>query len=222
MLCFPLFSQDSPSPNWTISAGFGLQEHDKRLFGYPDRKLLLDMHPERFGTYQFGVNLNRRLINKNWASLSIGIGPGMEISTFTRPFDHLYPGRRGPYIILWTNRYYQNLVQVPIKSRFSIVKGLGLSLEVLPQFNFLTIALHTDRTSLKKFSWWRFDFYSIEVNPGLALNISKFEVGLKYRAFQFKKIDRILFYRTIKDTRTGQTFETYNPFKVWLSIGYNF
>jgi hypothetical protein len=66
-----------------------------------------------------------------------------------------------------------------------------------------------------------FDFYSLEVNPGLSYDIGRFEFGLKYRAFQVKKIDKILFsYRTLHDPRTDQVFETYNPFKLWFSVGY--
>jgi hypothetical protein len=46
---------------------------------------------------------------------------------------------------------------------------------------------------------------------------------MKYRAFQVKKIDKILFsYRTLHDPRTDQVFETYNPFKLWFSVGYKF
>ena len=68
-----------------------------------------------------------------------------------------------------------------------------------------------------------FDFYSVEVNPGLSFELGRFELDLNYRVLQFKKIDKILFNHLLYDfgnPRATQVFETYNPFKLWFSVGY--
>lgn len=94
-------------------------------------------------------------------------------------------------------------------------------MEILPQFNFLTLA--NDSEGDANFSWWRFDFYSIEINPGIEWSGKRFNIRMNYRAFQLKLIDRILFSDfTLNDDRENETFETFNPFKLWFSVGYKF
>jgi hypothetical protein len=216
----PSFGQESTDTKWTLSIDFGIQAHDKRLFGFPPfpSARLLEEQPETFGTFQAGISTVRKILQKGRFEIFAGGGLSSELSTFKRPFDLDFGKEFKRDILIMTNRYYQNLLQFPIKSKFRIGEKFNFSLDVLPQFNFLTIA---DNTKDISYSWWMFDFYSLEVNPGLSYDIGRFEFGLKYRAFQVKKIDKILFsYSTISDPRTDQVFETYNPFKLWFSVGY--
>jgi hypothetical protein len=214
----PSFGQESINTKWVLSIDFGLQQHDKRLFGSPLKGFFLEQHPETYGTYQFGISAVRKILHKERFEIFAGGGLSSELSTFTRPFDHKFKKKRGSDILRYTNRYYQNLLQLPIMPGFRVGNRFAVSLELLPQFSFLTIADNTAR--VPTYSWWRFDFYSLEVNPGLSFDIGRVEFGLKYRAFQVKKIDRILFNSLINDPRTDQVFETYNPFKLWFSVGY--
>ena len=217
----PSFGQESTDAKWILSIEFGLQKHDKRLFDYPyyPKKDLLESQPESYGTYQFGISAVRKMLYQGRIEIYAGGGLSSELSTFNRPFDLNYRHAVGPDILLTTDRYFQNLLQLPIRTKLIVFKHLGLSLELLPQFNFLAIAGHKP----KSFSWWMFDFYSVEVNPGLSFELGRFELDLNYRVLQFKKIDKILFNHLLYDfgnPRATQVFETYNPFKLWFSVGY--
>lgn len=205
---------------WVLKLDYGLQAHDKRLFDFPPRESVLERQPEAFGTHQFGIKLERKIAEKRKLRFYGGIGLSTELATFERPFDHNYGKNGGTDILRWTDRYYQFLMQFPLNGTYQLNDHFGFSLGMLPQLNFLTIADHT--SSDESYTWWRFDLYSVEFNPGIEYTKSRMAFSLRYRAFQVKKIDRILFNHILDDPRKGQTFETYNPFKVWLSVGYMF
>ena len=208
------------APNWTLSVNYGLQAHDKRLFDFPPRRRVLERQPEAFGTHQFGLDITRKVAQKGKMRFSAGGGLSVELATFERPFDHNFGQNGGTDILISTNEYYQFLIQFPLNGTYQFNEHIRLSLGVLPQLNVFTIANHTQYT--RNYSWRQFDLYSVEFNPGIDYTTSRLVFSLKYRAFQFKKIDRILFNRILDDPRTDQTFETYNPFKIWLSVGYMF
>ena len=204
---------------WTLTLDYGLQAHDKRLFDFPPRESVLERQPETFGTHQFGIKLERKIAEKGKLNFYAGGGLSTELATFERPFDHNYGKKGGTDILRWTDRYCQFLMQFPLNGTYHLTDHFRFSMEILPQLNFHTIA---DHSTGKSYSWWRFDLYSVEFNPGIEYTISRMAFSLRYRAFQVKKIDRILFNHILRDPRTDQTFETYNPFKMWLSVGYMF
>ena len=191
----PTFSQNSPDKKWAASLSFGIQAHDKRLFDFPPKEALLAKQPEVFGTYQISMNIQRQLFSKNKIDLFSGVGISTEMATFLRPFDHDYFKRTGTLDLNYTNRYYQNMMQIPFRVQYRAFKKCSFFLEVLPQFKFLTIA-NTSRE--RRFSKDDFSFYSAEANVGMSYSISKkIDIGMAYRAFQVKKIDKALFNRII-------------------------
>lgn len=206
------------SGQWSIHFDYGLQAHDKRLFNFPWKERVLERQPETFGTHQFGLYLGRKVMEKGKIRLRAGVGLSTELATFERPFDYTYKKDDITKVLKWTDRYYQFMLNFPLIGEYKVSKHFGFSLGVLPQFNFFTIADHTAGNI--NYSWWRLNLYSIELNPGIEYTASKLVFGLRYRALQVKAIDRILFNSILKDPRTDQAFETYNPFKMWLSVGY--
>jgi hypothetical protein len=138
----PSFGQESINTKWVLSIDFGLQQHDKRLFGSPLKGFFLEQHPETYGTYQFGISAVRKILHKGRFEIFAGCGLSSELSTFKRPFDLDFGKEFKRDILIMTNRYYQNLLQFPIKSKFRIGEKFNFSLDVLPQFNFLTILLY--------------------------------------------------------------------------------
>ena len=199
LFCTSTGSTQTTDKDWLISMDFGIQEHDKRLYHWPrfPRERLLARTPENYGTYQIGISISKKVIDHHRFSVYAGVGLSTEVATFFRPFDHLYGIEFGDYILLYTDRYYQNLLQLPLKTKFRFLGKLNATLDILPQFNFFTIADNTKGIPYAKkgfFSWWQFGLYSIELNPGLEYSIGKFNLGIKYRAFQTKKIDPILFF----------------------------
>lgn len=209
----------TPQRNWLISVEYGLQAHDKRLFKYSEKELLLQKHPETFGTYQFGVGVNRSIANTERVNLFLGVGFSVEKNTFSRPFDHLYGRDSGPYIFRVTDRYFKYLVQSRLKSDVLLRYNIFFSLDLMPQFDFLTVADNT-ANGAPSYSWRDLNLFSIETDVGLKWKIKRFELGMKYRAFQIKRIDKILFNDLIEDERENENYETYNPFKLWFYLGY--
>jgi len=127
-----LMAQDAQGANWIVSINLGIQQHDKRLFDYSEKEMLLEMHQEFFGTYQFGIRGERSIYVNKLLELCIGAGISTEVSTFTRPFDHFYKRNFSQIEILpYTNRYYKNLMQIPLVTTFPLWKRMGFSICVL-------------------------------------------------------------------------------------------
>lgn len=212
--------QTSPA-DWILKVNYGLQAHDKRLYDFPVKEPILARQPETFGTHQFGLQLQKKVVQKGKFDVYVGGGISAEVATFERPFDHSYKKNMVvDRVLRWTDRYYQFVFQLPVSGNFHLSDHFGLAIDVLPQFSFLTIAEHTNSYA-DNYAWWRFAPYSLEVNPGFFFTRSRVSVRLSYRAFQLKNIDEILFNGILRyEPKEGQTYETYNPFKVWLSVGY--
>ena len=123
---------------------FGIEEHDKRLFGYPDKSLLLDKHPGPLGTFQLGATLERKIANCGRIHIVLGLGLSIQVSTFTRPYDH---GFRKKGVVTFdgrtTNLYFQNLLNFNSDYEIEISNKISLLFDVRSQFNFSTIAAKT-------------------------------------------------------------------------------
>lgn len=128
-----LFSQNEAHPKWQISLNYGIQDADKRLFSFPEsqKKRLLSLQPENPKTYQLGLGLTKTFFANNYVSLSGGIGLSSELSTFERPFNLNYGHDLWLHIRIYTNRYYQNLLQLPFHSSFRVFKQFGINIEIL-------------------------------------------------------------------------------------------
>jgi len=215
----PLLSQNDADRKWVTFFSFGLQAHDKRLFDFPPKEAALARQPETFGTYQFSLGIHRVFQPDRKISFTTGIGFSTEVATFSRPFEHYYFTGRGTYELTWANRYSKHLVQFPIAARYKMGRRLGFQVEAVPQIGMWTVAKQNGTAiRLSKFDP---GFYSAEFNLGLNYSISRrIYLGLSYRIFQIKKIDKVLFNYILRDPRKDEKFETYNPFKLWFTIGY--
>jgi len=214
-----LLGQHDINRKWTTSFSFGLQAHDKRLFDFPPKEDLLARQPEAFGTYQLSLGVHRVFQPERKISFTTGVGFSTEVATFLRPFDHNYFTGRGTYDLNSTKKYSKHLVQIPIAARYKMGRRLGFQVEALPQIGMWTMAKQNGTTITHS----KFDpcFYSAEFNLGLNYSISRrIYLGLSYRIFQIKKIDKVLFNYILRDPRKDEKFETYNPFKLWFTIGY--
>ncbi len=214
-----LLSQNEENRKWAASFSFGLQAHDKRLFDFPPKEAALARQPETFGAYQLSLGVHRIFRPDRRTSFIAGIGFSTEVATFLRPFDQNYFTGRRTYELASTNRYSKYLVQIPIVVRYKTDRRFGFQVETLPQMGMWTAAKRNGTAITRS----KFDpgFYSAEFNAGLNYSISRrISLGLSYRVFQIKKIDKILFNHIVRDPRKDEKFETYNPFKLWLTVGY--
>jgi len=95
---------------------------------------------------------------------------------------------------------------------FPLVDNLRAALSILPLFSIYKKV---------KYFWGgniigdkkTFDFYSLEINPGLRYQSDRIRLGMNYRLYQIKKVDKVIF-------SSSEKLEDYNPLKFWFSVGY--
>lgn len=204
------------------------QKYDNRLYEFAVRS----SHPShqlRFqegGDYQYAFSLTTNFYTyKSW-SFYLGAGYTKEINTFRRPFNHCYfTGTPCTLILLRMDRYENDLFLFPVEVQYDWMPakkfGIHFNLQLLPSINFFKRIESGSRIPYEKAV---FDFYALEVNPGIGIKIfDRFGINLNYRAFQLKQLDKILFYSVLFENPNDapkEKYETYNPHKMWLSLRY--
>jgi len=215
-----IFSQDTLS-KWKVQLYSGIEEHDKRLFDYVDKDKLLYEKPERWGTYHFGINFYRKLLQYKIFFLHNGLGINYEKATFHRPFNHWYFQDDRTKILLLTDKYEKLLI--PFKSMFSVkcFKYCFLNIEFNSYFTFLR-RIDNSRYNSDSFpmSKWTFEFEKFNIKPGFEFKFGNFSSGINIRLFNYQKIDKIIFNYIVKDPRKDQTWEKFNPRHYDFTIGY--
>lgn len=197
-LSLKTFGQENSNYKWSISFDFAIQKHDKRLFNASDKNYLLSLHPENFGTHQFGIRAERKIFSKNKFKFNTGIGISTEINNFTRPFNLRFKRDPNQLLILpFSPKHQKGLVLFPIITQYNLNRFFSFSIELLSQFSFITLVEHGigGGTLENPLGWRRLDFHSVEFNPSINFHLNRIEFLVKMRAFQLKKIDRIFFYK---------------------------
>lgn len=212
--------QTQPS-KWMAQAYFGIEQHDKRLFHYPDRDYLLDLQPHKWGTYHFGLNVNYGLIHFRKLSLLAGSGVSFELATFNRPFDHSLFNKDLFRILRYENSYLKLKIPLKISIRYIVVNKIFLSGEIISNF---VAFRRIDQTGINSeyFPYKESTFELNDVNFKLGINycFKKYFIGINSRVVNFQKIDKIIFNSLIEDPRVDQKWEWYNPLRFDISFGY--
>ena len=207
------YSQES---TWTASFDMGLQEHDKRLFDFPQKNFFLSIQPEFLGTYQAGFSLAKNWEKTKGLTKKIGIGLHVETATFRRPFDHSFRQEIGFDIVRICDNYRNVLIPIELGIGYSF-NVISLQLSVISQINVLSVVTNYDN----KFTWLRLNLYSTELYPNVIFRISdQMKIRLGYRAFKLKNIDPVIFFSVVNNG-DNKGYETYNPFKLLLSFQYD-
>lgn len=214
--------------NWRLSTYFAFEQHDKRLYEWPQKELHLANHPEEFGTYWYGISLSRNILESDFFQLSVGLGYATEIQTFVRPFS-LAPFADPPYprVGVYTKNYKIKHLQIPVNYNFQLLKDVRLGVEGMIDFSFFKYPrpqLYSPVT-FKKFLW---DFYSLSLFPGIDINMGRWHFRFDYRILQLKKIDKVIFNGLLfdntrpPDPRTDDLYETHNPAHMRFTLSYDF
>ena len=206
------------SSNWILQVQFGIEKHDKRLFEYPEKDALLKLTPEAWGTYSLGAVVSHKI---GLSKLNLFVGSGIIISraTFVRPFDHFHFHQDSFYIVRHQNQYskvvipFNTTTYIPIGKNFSVSTNLG---------SYFLVYRNIDNTNITSahfpYTEGTFELHNIALKGGINYSTKNFMVGLNIRLLNYQKIDKIIFNSIIKDPRTNQTWEFYNPLSLEFSV----
>lgn len=205
--------------NWEAKIFFGYQKHDKRFFGISEENAKKEGD---WGTSQYGINFNKTFYKRDLIAIQAGLGYARETNTYLTPYDHCCfnrPGAPCTMELSWIDRYDIDLIQTSINVKFKMIPHLYFNLGIISQFNF-----HKKVGGFEEIADFMFDLYSIEFNPGIECNFGRLNLNLGYRLFQLKTIDKVYIYgNNFLSQNPGyldRTFDTYNPTKLLLSIGF--
>ena len=209
--------------DWIVRTKFGIEKHDKRLFDYAlKEQLLAEQYDKQWGTYQIELLLQRMIMASGIIGVYGGFGLNYEVASFRRPFDHKYFIEGGSDdILLLQDRYHKVKAPININSFFRMSERLSVSAEI--ELNWLIQRSIIDsRVSNAGFPYTeaRFELDDIQLRLGVNYRSGNFIIGLRSRVANFQKIDRVIFNRIVKDPRTDQTWEWYNPLRFDLTVGY--
>ncbi len=222
-LLFPIITKAQISKrNWYIQTNFGIEQHDKRLFHYSEKAMLLALQPEKWGTYNIKISINRNILNSNFLGIAIGFGTNYELATFLRPFDH-FVFKQDIIKMLWhQDRYSKISITTPLTFNIRILPRLIIDCKANSAFNIYREINNSAVNGNTYFPYKKTEFKltKIQFDVGLKYILYKFIIGLHYRARNYQEIDKIIFNNILKDPRIDQKWELYNPLHFELSIGY--
>jgi len=200
-----VFGQTKSIGDWIVSANAGIEAHDKRN---SQQERLLTMEPEKYGTYHAGGLIQRKLLGMKRMSVFAGLGVNYEQATMLRTFNHchFFEGLC-PLILLRQNRYVKFSAPVSVTFWFEVADNFYLS--ALVESNWLVYRRIT------QYSENTFELEDIQGRLGLRYQWRQVVFGFDARAFNFQKIDKILFSPSIEES-----WEWHNPLRFDLTIGY--
>jgi hypothetical protein len=215
------YTQDALTRNWLITSNLGIEKHDKRLFDYSEKDMLLEMQAESWGTYHWNVSINRKVGQVIRLSVFANIGVEHEIATFLRPFDHLYFEKDFYKILRNLNKYEKVKIPLSFIAFYKIFHNTYVNAGISSYVLIYRKIDHTENNS-DAFPYTEFTMEpnNVELTAGLNRTFRRFLFGLNTRLVNYQKIDKILFNSIIKDPRTNKNWEFYNPLQFEFSIGY--
>lgn len=208
-------------PNWQITASWGIEKHDKRLFDYSEKESLLAMQPENWGTYNLDVNIKRKIWSKQRLNGLIGFGLEDEIATFLRPFDHSHFDKDSFRILRNLNHYSKVKLPLSLSVFYELGNHWFISGDLVSDILLFRSINHTENNSgAFPYEESSFEFDEIHFVLGINCRIKQFYAGINSRVMNYQKIDKIIFNYLIHDPRVNQKWEWYNPLRFDFKVGY--
>ena len=219
-----VYCQSDSIGNWLVDMSAGVEAHDKRLFDYRPpaaRERLLDKSPEFWGTYLIGLRVKRKVWQKKRMSIFTGVGVSYENATFTRPFDHRH------FVtgittddIKGVHRYKKIFAPLALSAFYELGDHWLISGQVVSNFLVFRGVRNTEWSTEEYVTEGAFELDGVQLRLGLNGRIGKVIIGIHSRVVNFQKIDKIIFNDIIRDPRTDQSWENYNPLRFDLTVGY--
>lgn len=208
--------------NIAVVGGVALSHQDRRLFDFPPAERILALEPKRLDR-DLILYVEKSVFKYGSLHLDAGIGYAESNTSFGRPFDHIRLNGLHTYELRYVKKYTINKLVLPISSRWYIRK-LYLQVVVLPTIGFRK-SIVDNWGSDKRFTKKQLKWNGLEINPGMGFQLgNRLQICLNYRGLNFHEIDEVIFnYSLLRDQNHEffkQKADKYNPFKMWLTVGY--
>jgi len=203
---------------------------DDRIVGIPRHRYeqfkSLNKITPPCNTRYWGIGIGYNLFRKWNFSFDVGLRYAHERNNYIRPFDQCVLGPPCTLELRSLDVYSYNLLGISFNMDYHVriisdiwIK-LGLGIFPLSKFkSFYKERYFNEREN----ELWKFDFFSLEVNPQIGLFYKNVDINVFYRLLQYKKVDRAIHpkwsdgFGQIEDD-----YETYNPKKIGISLKYRF
>jgi hypothetical protein len=209
------------SSSYILSIQFGIEKHDKRLFDYSEKELLLAIQPENWGTYNLSLQAFGMLAQSQRISLFAGSGLSYQRATFIRPFDHTFFDQDYNEILRHLNVYDKLLMPVSFVGYLGIGKRLQLDLGYNTLFLLYRRIDNTEGNSNDyPYTAFSFELSRLELVGGINYKLKSFILGVHSRFVNYQKIDNIIFNDIVNDPRMDQKWEFNNPLRIDFSVSF--
>jgi hypothetical protein len=216
-----IYSQSIYSKEWMLTISSGIEAHDKRLFDYSEKEALLEMQPEFWGTYHYGLDIQRKIWRKNRLSVFLGTGISFEKATFDRPFNHLHFEKDNFFILRALDTYKKAQIPLSISTLWELKERLFLKGDIISNLVYSkSIENSASDPAVFPYIEKNLNFDGICLDLGVVYLVNKFWVGIKSRMINYQMIDKIIFNSLIRDPRVDQKWEWSNPLHLDFTIGY--
>ncbi len=221
VVALPHLSGQGILQNTYIVAGAALGGQDRRMFQYPRAKQVLASNPQKLDN-EWTFYMEKRVFKHKFFQLDAGIGYAENNTIFSRPYSHSALGDGYTLEIRHIKKYSINKITAPISGKVYF-KKLYFQITVIPASRFRKSVLNLGngkRTTQQQFAW-----HSVEINPGVGFQCNnRIRISLSCRGFNFNEIDKVKFFNLLFDEPypefLQQKTDTFNPFKMWLTVGY--
>jgi hypothetical protein len=207
---------------------------DDRIVGIPRHRYeqfkSLNKITPPCNTRYWGIGIGYNLFRKWNFSFDVGLRYAHERNNYIRPFDQCVLVKEGntcTYELRSLDVYSYNLLgmnfnmdyYVRIISDIGIKIGIGIS----PLSKFKSF-YHEDNTLYETYHHlWKFDFFSLELNPHISLFYKNIEIDAFYRLWQYKKVERGIHPKWSDGFgQIEEDYESFNPKKIGISLKYRF
>ncbi|WP_236975490.1 hypothetical protein [Membranihabitans maritimus] len=211
----------------TLSASYAYESVDDRIVSVAD---------EGEKVYQWSVGVNKTIWETRRWEMDMGLGYSKRLVQYDRSFNRCYFGATGfgvhclNEIYIPMKTYRSDLITTPVNLYFYPLAKREKWSPYLNVFLLNGIAFHrkVEATGDRSEQKWEAEWEGLEVNPGIGIRFGRFHAGINYRLLHFRPYDPV-FFNTKKaegledyvgDPPYKGELNNYNPFKLWLSMGY--
>jgi len=213
--------------NCGLSFGISFQNQDRRLYDFPMQDEIIEQE-ESSKDHSVEIIFNKKYLDGNKIKISFGVGYLLNISKFSRPFDHNYFDNLSTFDLRYIETYKIHNLRISNDIKYILFGDSinNLSIHVPFGVNFAFNKFIKGKYREWQADKWIFSVNNIDLYGGLEYKINEFEIAFDYRIFNIQKIDEVIFnYILTLDNDANfynNEYENYNITNFKLSIGYNF